>query len=60
MLPYTDAQTQLDLHNQRADQLRAEAAAYRLARGAAPTSGRHRRFRWGARRGAGVRAPAMP
>ncbi len=60
MYPYTDAQIQLDLHNQRADQLRAEAAAYRLARGASSSSGRHRRLRWGARRAQGVRAPAMP
>ena len=60
MFPYTDAQIQLDLHNQRADKLRGEAAAHRLARGAAPAPGRHRRFgRW-ARRAQGVRSPAMP
>jgi hypothetical protein len=59
MYPYTDAQIQLDLHNQRAHELRAEAAAHRLARGAAPSAGRHRRFRWGARRARGVRAPAL-
>ena len=60
MFPYTDAQIQLDLHNRRADELRAQAAAHRLARSVAPAAGRHRRFRWGARRAPGVRAPAMP
>ena len=60
MFPYTDAQTQLDLHNQRADELRGEAAAHRLARGVAPSGGRHRRFGRAARRASGVRSPATP
>jgi len=60
MFPYADAQTQLDLHNQRADELRSEAAAHRLARGAAPSRGRHRRSGRAARRAQGVRSPAMP
>jgi len=60
MFPYTDAQSQLDLHNQRADELRREAAAYRVARGAASSPGRHRRFGRASRRAQAVRAPAMP
>ena len=60
MFPYTDAQIQLDLHNQRADQLRSEASAHRLARAAAPSAGRHRRFGRAARQAQAVRAPAMP
>jgi hypothetical protein len=59
MFPYTDAQIQLDLHNQRADKLRGEAAAHRLARDVAPSTGRHRRFGRG-RRAEGVRSPATP
>jgi hypothetical protein len=60
MFPYTDARIQLDLHNQRADELRSEAAAHRLARSAAPSTGRHRRFGRAARRARGVRSPALP
>jgi hypothetical protein len=60
MFPYTDAQTQLDLHNHRAAELRREAAANRVARGAASFGGRHRRFGRAARWARGVRAPAMP
>lgn len=60
MYPYTDAQTQLHLHNQRADELRREAAAHRLARGVASPTGRHRRFGRAARRAQGVRSPALP
>ena len=60
MFPYTDAQTQLDLHNQRADELRREAAAFRVARGVASSSGRHRRFGRAARHAQVVRAPAQP
>lgn len=60
MFPYTDAQTQLSLHNQRAAELRGEAAAHRLARGAASSPGRHRRFGRAARRERGVRSPATP
>ena len=60
MFPYTDAQIQLDLHNQRADQLRREAAADRIAHGVASSAGRHRRLGRAARRAQGVRAPAMP
>ena len=59
MYPYTDARTALDLYNQRADDLRREAAAYRLAR-AASSAGRHRRFGGADRRPRPVRAPAMP
>ena len=39
MYPYADTQTMLDLHRQHADELRREAAAYRVSR----TAGRHRR-----------------
>jgi hypothetical protein len=60
MFLYTDAQTQLDMHNHRADELRSEAAAHRLARSAAPAAGRHRRFGRAARRAQGVRSPATP
>jgi hypothetical protein len=59
MFPYTDAQTVLDLHNQRADELRREAAAYRVARASSP-AGRHRRFGRAARKPQAVRAPAIP
>ena len=59
MYPYTDAQTVLDLHHQRADELRREAAAYRLAR-VTSTAGRHRRFGRAARQAQVVRAPAIP
>ncbi len=59
MYPYPDAQTYLDLHHQRADQLRREAAAHRNAR-AASSAGRHRRFGRAARQAQVVRAPAMP
>ncbi len=59
MFPYTDARTTLELHHQRADELRREAAAHRLARAASP-AGRHRRFGRAARRAQVVRAPAMP
>jgi hypothetical protein len=45
MFPYSDPQTQLDLHRQRVDELIREAAADRLARTA--SAGRHRRsLRW--------------
>jgi len=59
MYPYTDARTALDLFNQRADDLRREAAAYRLAR-VASSAERHRRFGRADRRPRPVRAPAMP
>jgi len=59
MFPYTDAQTILDLHHQRADDLRREAAAHSIARAASP-AGRHRRFGRASRRAAAVRAPAQP
>lgn len=59
MYPFTDAQTLLDLHHQRADELRREAAAHRNARAAAP-AGRHRRFGLASRRAAAVRAAAAP
>jgi hypothetical protein len=59
MFPYQDAQTQLDLHHQRVDELHREAAAYRLARSASP-AGRHRRFGRAARKAQAVRAPALP
>ena len=59
MYPYTDARTVLDLHQQRADELRREAAAQRIARAASP-AGRHRRFGRASRRAQAVRAPAMP
>lgn len=59
MYPYTDAQTALDLHNQRAEELRREVAAYRLAR-AVSLAGRHRRLGRADRRPRPVRAPVMP
>jgi hypothetical protein len=59
MFPYTDPQIQLDLHHQRADELRRDAAAYRLARSASP-AGRHRRLGRADRRAQAVRAPALP
>jgi len=52
MFPYNDAQTQLDLHNQHADELRRAAAAHRLAQ-SVPGTRRHL-FR---RRPRPVRAP---
>jgi len=58
MFPYTDAQTILDLHHQRADDLRREAAAHRLARGTS-SAGRHRRRGRASGRAAEVRAPAL-
>ncbi len=59
MFPYTDAQTFLDLHHQRAEELRREAAAHRIAQASSP-AGRHRRFGRAARRAQVVRAPALP
>jgi hypothetical protein len=59
MFPYTDAQTVLELHHLRSDELRREAAAHRIARAASP-AGRHRRFGRAARQAQVVRAPAMP
>ena len=59
MFPYADAQAFLDVHHQRAEDLRREAAAYRLARAASP-AGRHRRFGRAARTARPVSAPAMP
>ena len=59
MFPYADAQATIELHNRRADELRREAAAYRLARAASP-AGRHRRFGRAARRPQAVHAPALP
>ena len=56
MFPY--AEISLELHHQRADELRREVAAYRLAR--AVSAGRHRRFGRAARRPRPVRAPAIP
>jgi hypothetical protein len=45
MFPYADAQSRLDINNQRIDGMRRQADAYRLARAA--SEGRHRRFgRW--------------
>jgi hypothetical protein len=58
MFPSTDAQFVLDLHHQRADELRREAAAHRIAR--ASSTGRHRRFGRASRHAQAVRAPAMP
>lgn len=58
MFPYTDAQTILDLHHQRADELRREADAHRMARGLSP-AGRHRRFGRASRQATAVRAPAQ-
>ncbi|MCA2212527.1 hypothetical protein [Jidongwangia harbinensis] len=57
MFPYTDPQTRLDLYHQRNDELRREAAAYRLAHGSA-RAGRHRRFGRAARKAPAVRAPS--
>jgi hypothetical protein len=59
MYPYPDAQATLELHHQRADELRREATAYRLARAASP-AGRHRRFGRADRRPQAVSAPAIP
>jgi len=59
MFPYADVQTALNLHHQRADELRREAAAHRVAR-ALSSAGRHRRFGRAARQAQVVRAPAMP
>jgi hypothetical protein len=59
MYPYADAQATLELHQQRADDLRREAAAYRLARATSP-AGRHRRFGRADRRPQAVGAPATP
>ena len=56
MFPYTDAQLQLELHNQHAAELRRDAAARRLARSAAGAA-RHHLFR---RRPRPVRAPVAP
>ena len=57
MFPYADVQTALDLHNQRADELRREAAAHRVAR-ALSSAGRHRRFGRASGGPRQVRAPA--
>ena len=59
MFPYGDVQTVLDLHHQRSDELRREAAAHRLA-GQFRSAGRHRRFGRAARQARVVRAPALP
>jgi hypothetical protein len=62
MFPYTDAQTLLDLHRQRAADLRREADAARLARSAS-YAGRHGPARWWSRqpgRRRAVRAPVTP
>jgi hypothetical protein len=59
MFPYANAETFLDVHNQRAEDLRREAAAYRLARTTSP-AGRHRRFGRAARKPQPVHAPAIP
>jgi len=59
MFPYADAQISLALHQQRADELRREAAAHRLA-AEFRSAGRHRRFGRAARQAQAVRAPAMP
>ncbi len=49
MFPYADAQSRLDINNQRINEMLAEADAYRRAR--AVSEGRHRRFgRWPRRR----------
>jgi hypothetical protein len=56
MFPYHDPQMQLDLYHQRNEELRREAAAYRLAHSAG--RGRHRRFGRAARRAQAVRAPS--
>jgi hypothetical protein len=55
MFPHTDARTMLDLHNQHADDLRREAAAYRLSR----DTGRHRRFGRHTRRGRPAPTPGL-
>lgn len=57
MFPYNDPQIQLDLYRQRNDELRREAAAYRLAHSAG-LGGRHRRFGWAGRKAQTVRAPS--
>jgi hypothetical protein len=57
MFPYQDPQIQLDLYHQRNDELRREAAAYRLAHSAS-RGGRHRRFGRAARQAQPVRAPS--
>lgn len=57
MFPYNDPQIQLDLYRQRNDELRREAAAYRLAHSAG-LGGRHRRFGWAGRKARTVRAPS--
>jgi hypothetical protein len=59
MFPIIDARTVLQVTEQRADDLRREAAADRLARSVTPP-GRHRRFRFRTRRPQGVRAPVLP
>ena len=46
MFLFNDTQFQLDLHHQRAAELRAEARAHRLARAAAGTPGSRRTGRW--------------
>lgn len=57
MFPYNDPQIQLDLYRQRNDELRREAAAYRLAHSTG-RGGRHRRFGWAGRKARTVRAPS--
>ena len=59
MFPFTDPQSLLSLHEQRADELRREAAAYRNAR-VASSAGRHRRLGRAFRRATAVRAAAAP
>jgi len=56
MFPFTDPQFQLDLHNQRAAELRREAAAHRLAH-SLPRRARRPFF---PRRPRPVRAPVAP
>ena len=52
MFPYSDPETQLDLHRRRVDEMIREAADYKRARDAG--KGRHRRFgRWRDRGGRG-------
>lgn len=48
MFPYADAQSRLDINQQRIDDMLRDAGAYRQARALA--AGRHRRFgRWSRR-----------
>ena len=57
MFPYADAQSRLDINQQRIDDMMRDADAYRQAR--AVSAGRHRRVgRWPRRRHPGHEAVA--